>query len=49
MENRNWNLDEWQGKRKDQVSFSNKVTFMTILIGFMFGFLTFILYLCGVL
>lgn len=49
MENRNWNTDEWQGKRKDQVSFSNTATFITILIGFVFGFLVFILYLCNVI
>ena len=25
MENKEWNRDEWQGKRQDQVEYSNKV------------------------
>jgi len=29
----NWNKNEWQGKRKDQVEFSTKVTFYSLIGG----------------
>ena len=33
MENKEWNRDEWQGKRQDQVEYSNKVgSIFTILM-----------------
>jgi len=28
-----WNKNEWQGRRKDQVDFSSKVGFYSLIIG----------------
>ena len=49
MENKEWNPNDWQGKRKDQVDYAHTVTFYTIIIGFVVGFVCGILYLCNVL
>ena len=32
-----WNRNEWQGKRKDQVDYSYKITLYTLLIGLIAG------------
>ncbi len=44
-----WNRDDYQGKRKDQVDYSNMVTYYTVLIGIIFGIVVEILHLCNVL
>ena len=44
-----WNINDYQGKRKDQVEFSNTVTFFTVILGGVVGFIVGVLYLCNVL
>lgn len=44
-----WNRNDFQGKRKDQVDFSTTVTVLTVILGIVFGFVVGVLYLCNVL
>lgn len=43
MENINWDSNDWQGKRKDQVEYSNMVTFYTVVIAFVIAIIVTIL------
>jgi len=43
MENGEWNSDEYQGRRKDQVEYSNKVGVICVLLALLSILLIFIL------
>jgi hypothetical protein len=43
MENREWNSDEYQGRRKDQVEYANKVGAICVLLTLLSLLLIFIL------
>ena len=49
MENKKWNPNDWQGKRKDQVDYANAVTFISIIFGIVLGIVVCFLYFCNVL
>jgi len=43
MENREWNSDDYQGRRKDQVEYANKVGAICVLLSLLIVLLLFIL------
>jgi len=45
----NWDPNDWQGKRKDQVDFSTTVTFFTVILGLGIGIVVGLLYLCDII
>jgi hypothetical protein len=47
MENNNWDNNDWQGKRKDQVEYSKTMVGVIIIIGIIVWIIGGISYLCG--
>jgi hypothetical protein len=44
-----WDRNDFQGKRKDQVDYATTVTFYSVILGIGIGIVVGILYLCNVL
>jgi len=45
----NWNRNDWQGKRKNQVEYSGIVIFGCMICGVVFGVVVSFLYFCNVI
>jgi uncharacterized membrane protein YidH (DUF202 family) len=44
-----WNKNDYQGKREDQVNYSNKIVIYTSIMSLIFGFFIYILFIFGLI